>query len=239
MLHALKRLYSFTFCVLLRIYPESVHEFQTYSGIRQGAPSSVFLFILFIDGLISYLKTYCVEETLIGSIHCLLHADDTAILCTDWKLFIKKCNLMLSYFKENSLSLNFSKSSYMIINGKDIDEKTDLVRTNGSLEYKCEIVYLGAIFTDTGNVKHDIARYVDLKRSNITIKYNNFIQRNYLAPLSIKLRVLDSCISSSLVYGCEAWGLTNVPAIETAIVWASREPSAFATVSTRNSIPRS
>ena len=88
MLHALKRLYSFTFCVLLSIYPESIHEFQTYSGIRQGAPSSVFLFILFIDGLISYLKTHCVEETLIGSIHCLLHADDTAILSTDRKLFM-------------------------------------------------------------------------------------------------------------------------------------------------------
>ena len=176
----------------------------------------MFLFILFIDGLISYLKQHCVEEPLIGLIHCLLHADDTAILSTDRESFLKKCNLMLDYFNENSLSLNLSKSAYMIINGKATDVKTDLELSNELLVYKDEIVYLGVVYTDTGNVKHDIERYVYSKRSNITIKYNNFILRNYLAPLSVKLRVLDSCVSSTLVYGCEAWGLSNVSAIETA-----------------------
>ena len=97
MLQALKRLYTFTFCILSD-GSESSDEFRTYSGIRQGAPSSVFLFIIFIDGLISYLKVHCIEEPIIGIIHCLLHADDTAVLSTDRKLFVIKCNLMLEFF---------------------------------------------------------------------------------------------------------------------------------------------
>ena len=196
MLEALKRIYSTTFCVLLSSYSETSYEFPTSSGIRQGASSSVFLFILFIDGLISYLKRQCVEEPLIGLMHSLLHADDTVILSTDRKLFINKCNMMLFYFEENSLSLNYSKSSYFIINGKERDQKLILNLNNGILRYESEVVYLGAIFTDTGDIKNDINKYVDQKRSNVTIKYNNFIQRNYLAPLSIKLKVLDSCVSS-------------------------------------------
>ena len=84
------------------------------------------------------------------------------------------------------------------------------------LEYKPEFVYLGAIISDTGKIKHDIEGYIDSKRSNITIKFNNFVQKNYLAPLVAKLTVLDSCVSSSLLYGCESWGTSNIAKIETA-----------------------
>ena len=57
MLQALKRIYSFTPCVLSVGFKIS-HEFRTYTGSRQGAPSSVLLFILFMDDLISYLKRH-------------------------------------------------------------------------------------------------------------------------------------------------------------------------------------
>ena len=86
---------------------------------------------------------------------------------------------------------------------------------NGFLEYKSEAVYLGAIISDSGSTRNDIDMYVDKKRSNITIKYNNFIRKNTLAPLSVKLQILDTCVSSALIYGCESWGLSNIARIET------------------------
>ena len=55
MLQALKRLYSGTRC-MLSLGREKSDPFQTYTGIRQGAPSSVFLFILFIDDLIEVYR---------------------------------------------------------------------------------------------------------------------------------------------------------------------------------------
>ena len=112
MLQALKRVYSFT----VGAAENASNEFRTYSGIRQGAPSSVLLFIFFMDELVAHLQRHCVEEPLLNVLHCLLHADDTAILSTDRAKFIKKCNVMLKYFNDHSLGLNFPKSSYLIIN---------------------------------------------------------------------------------------------------------------------------
>ena len=122
---------------------------------------------------------------------------------------------MLQYFNENSLSLNFPKSSYLIINGNsDIHVKADLKLDFGILEYKPSVVYLGAVISDNGNISSDIEEYIDGKRANVTIKYNNFVRKNVMAPLPIKLKVLDVCVTSSLLYGCEIWGTSKIPSVE-------------------------
>ena len=213
MLQALKRVYLHTTCIIGNKSNAS-DEFRTFSGIRQGAPSSVLLFIYFMDELITFIQTECVEEPILNIMHCLLHADDTAILSTDRELFITKCNHMLKYFNDNSLSLNFPKSSYMIINGKEGDIKCDLELDFGMLEYKSIYEYLGAIISDCGNISKDIEHYVSRKRANITIKFYNFLRKNFLAPLLAKLKVLDVCVSSSLTYGCETWGCSVISSIE-------------------------
>ena len=125
MLNALKQLYSFTCCIMV-FGKQFSRTFRTFSGIRQGAASSALLFIAFIDDLVDYLKARCPPETILDDLHCLLHADDTTILNTDRQMFIAKCNHMLDYFEENSLSLNLSKSGYLIINGKENDIKCSL-----------------------------------------------------------------------------------------------------------------
>lgn len=84
----------------------------------------------------------------------------------------------------------------------------------GRIEYKSSYVYLGALITDKGPITNDIEKCVDSKRANVTIKYNNFLRTNPLAPFSIKLDVLDACVSSSLTYGCESWGTANINSIE-------------------------
>ena len=129
-------------------------------------------------------------EPLLNEIHCLLLADDTVIVSTDRELFIKKCNMMLKYFKDNSMSLNFPKSSYMIINPKEGDTKSDLHLEYGLIEYKAKYVYLGVVVTDMGSIRYDIDQYIESKRANVTIKYNNFLRKNFLAPLPVKLKVL-------------------------------------------------
>ena len=214
-MQALKRIYVHTSCIIGNATQAS-DEFRTTSGIRQGAASSVLLFIFFMDGLISFLQLNCIQEPILNTIHCLLHADDTIVISTDRATFVQKCNLMLQYFDDNRLSLNFSKSMYMIINAKEPDLKCDIQLTTGKFQYCEEYVYLGAVVTDTGCITYDIERYVGLKRANVTIKFNNFLRKNFLAPLSIKLKVLDVCVTSSLTYGCESWGTAAIKSIEVA-----------------------
>ena len=49
----------------------------------------------------------------------------------------------------------------------------------------------------------------------MTVKFVNFCSKNYLAPLIIKLKVLNTCVSASLVYGSETWGDFNTKSLET------------------------
>ena len=110
-------------------------------------------------------------------------------------------------------TLNLSKSGFLIINGSDRDKK-NLQLKNGILEYKTILTYLGIKISDSGEIKRDIESYIDGKRANITIKFGNFCRKNFLAPLLIKLKVLNTCVSASLIYGCETWATANIKQVE-------------------------
>ena len=204
MLNALKAMYTVTTCVIC-LSGKLSSAFCTYCGIRQGAPSSSGLFMVFVNDLIDFLREHCAIEPIIDNMHALLHADDTLILATNRTLFEKKCNLLIEYFEKNKLKLNIGKSGFMIINGRNTDSKEDIYLKNGKLEYKSEIVYLGLILSDTGNIKTDIKLNLTEKHSNITVKFTNFCSRHFLAPIRVKLDVLHSCVMSSIYYGSETW----------------------------------
>ena len=176
MLEALKNIYLHTTCTI-HFYGCFSEAFTTMSGIRQGSASSVLLFILFMDGLFPFLREHCSSEQLIKDFHALVHADDTIIVSTDRDKFIIKCNYMLDYFTENSLKLNFDKSSYFIVNPKRTDRKVSLQLKQGFLKYKSNQDYLGVIVTDGGVIKHDVSKFIRDKRSNILIKFTNFCNK--------------------------------------------------------------
>ena len=67
LLEAIKATYSVTRCVL-KGFGKLSGVFQTFSGIKQGAPSSVILFIIFMDDVIDVLKQKCVTEFLIQNL---------------------------------------------------------------------------------------------------------------------------------------------------------------------------
>ena len=98
--------------------------FQTYTGKKPGASSSVVLFIAFMDEIIDVFKGKCGDEPIINNLHCLLHADDTLELSTDSTLFVNKCNILIDSIQKRCLSI--SKSGYMIINASEKVLKTDL-----------------------------------------------------------------------------------------------------------------
>ena len=90
LLEAIKATYKSTRCVL-KGFRKLSDVFQTHSGIKQGAPSSVILFIIIMDDVIDNLKNKYVDESIIKNLHSLLHADDTLVLIV-WsrKLFTWK-----------------------------------------------------------------------------------------------------------------------------------------------------
>ena len=75
----------------------------------------------------------------------------------------------------------------------------------GVLKYSSTQRYLGVLVNDEGNLKKDVSQFIHEKRGNVLIKFTNFCSNNFLAPINVKLNVLDSCVVSSLIYAAETW----------------------------------
>ena len=123
---------------------------------------------------------------MLSNLHALIHADDTIILSTDQQKFIKKCNEAIAFFTENKLSLNMSKSCYLLINGnKDVlQSKTNIILKSVFLEYKRCFEYLGIIISDSGSLKQDVKCAIDRKRGNYYAKARRFIRHITVILLS-------------------------------------------------------
>ena len=62
---------------------------------------------------------------------------------------------------------------------------------------------------------HDVNLHADEKAKSVFIKLANFIRNNPAAPITVKRKILTSCLNASLLYGSEAWGGTSLQKIET------------------------
>ena len=169
MLHAIKAMYSVTRC-MIKVGTTLSDAFQSYSGIKQGAPSSVILFVIFMDELVDIVRKHCVKEKVINILHILLHADDTAILSTERDLFIKKCNVLLQSFAERKVSLNLKKPGFLVINPLSRDDRNDIKLCSGWLSYSGTFKYLGVIASDKGSVHDDIGLHVKDREKSVLVK---------------------------------------------------------------------
>ena len=214
LLEAIKATYKITRCAL-KGFGKLSDVFQTHSGIKQGAPSSVILFIIFMDDLIDNLKNKCVDESIIKNLHSLLHADDTLVLSLERNLFIAKCNNLIDSFHVKKLQLNLKKSLYMIVNRSNNDDRIDIKLKSGWLPYAASTIYLGALFTDTGILSSDIQQHAINKNKSVSIKFASFVINHIYGPITVKKKIFQSCITSTLLYACETWSYSNFYRIET------------------------
>ena len=231
MLNALKCMYSSTRCIL-KGFGKISNIFETYTGIKQGASSSVILFIAFLDDIIDTLKEKCDPEPILNDLHCLLHADDTLVLSTKRELFVTKCNILLEELHKKKMSLNFKKSVFMIINGCYMDTKCALKLKNTWLNYTNQHRYLGIIISDSGEIKADVSAFIDEKNKQINVKLANFMSKNLHAPVMVKLKVVKACVNSTLTYGCESWGNCPLNKVE-----VQQRKSLKIALDVKNSVP--
>ena len=76
---------------------------------------------------------------------------------------------------------------------------------NAVLPYSNNVIILGSPLTDSGDLRKDLDQHLQLRFKNC-IKFFNFIRTNRIAPAVVKLKVLSSCVLSTLLYNCETFG---------------------------------
>ena len=169
-------------------------------GVPQGSVLGPKLFIIYINDICTALK----------SLKCVLFADDTSLYSTgkdlDQLINTVKGELeaLKKWFDANKLSLNLSKTKYMIFSNKKINNDVKLTINDMEIERVYDIKFLGVIIDSklnwkahVGNVKSKISKTIA-----ILYKIKDFINNNSLYTLycSLILPYLNYCV--------EVWGNT-------------------------------
>ena len=192
---------------------EFSESFHLLSGIRQGSPTSGILYIAYTYDLINlFTRTFDVE-TFIENIHLLIHADDIIIISTEREIAERKVRVLEEYCENNHIRLQSTKCGFMVINGKSVSDITPLKLKQGIIKNKESEVYLGSTITNSTKITDDIEADSKIRNINI-IKYYGFLRENRNAPTSLKLKVLEACTVTTLLYNSETWGSANIQAIE-------------------------
>ena len=120
--YAINAMYSATQCIVKS--GKNLSEILlTHSGLKQGAPSSLILFVIFMDEFVDIMREKCIREKVTESLHILLHADDTVVLSTDRVLFIEKYNTLLTAFRMKKVTLNLGNSAVMVMNSRKGEDR--------------------------------------------------------------------------------------------------------------------
>lgn len=117
MLRAIKLMYRCTKSVLKSaIIDASI-------GVRQGAPSSYLLFVIYVDHMVRMLKRIIPTDGFLGNLHSLLLMDDTVILATSREMCEKKLSVVCQFCVQSGMKINEKKTIFFVINGEDCDRR--------------------------------------------------------------------------------------------------------------------
>ena len=181
-------------------------------GVRQGAPTSCLLFILYIDRMVKMLKEGIDTDGFLGKLHALLLMDDAVILATSRLMCEKKMKIILQYCQEYGMVINEKKTKFFVINNEECD-KRDLVVEGVTVKYSSRYLYLGAWITDSGKVD-DVLRLHESSNEAIVNKFSIFCIANTQMPFVYKKKVFDAAVTSAMLYSCESWLAKNLRRLE-------------------------
>ena len=173
-------------------------------GVRQGAPTSCTLFVLYIDQLMRMLNEEHDDDDFLGHLHALLLMDDTVILATSREKCEQKLKTLLEFCEQSGMQLNERKTKLMVINGTEADRHPLESNTDANIESTKHYVYLGAHFLQDGRMSSVIKKQAESCSKHV-YKFVAFAHKNSNMPFSMKMRVLKAALFSSMLYASETW----------------------------------
>ena len=183
-------------------------------GIPQGSVLGPLLFLLYINDLPQATNFFT-----------SLFADDTGLLLSssDPNRLMKIANFELEkakeWFQANKLTLNVSKTKYIVFRNKNMNFKSDMFRLMigdevleriGNNCQEKSFKFVGVQFDEFLTWEHHINHVA--KRISSSIFALN--QAKKFLPLNIRLTLYNSLVQPFLEYGIAAWGAAKCQYIE-------------------------
>ena len=180
---------------------------NTFYGVTQGRRSSTSFFSFLIRDMANAIHTYEYDDFM-EPYNIAQMADDTILAAELRESLGRKFECVYNFSDAKKQSINIDKTLYVHMS-KSPDTQP-ITCTNGnisvsSLEVGKSAPYLGMHLYHT-NKLGDVIEYNINKRMFNVAKFKSWLEVNKNTPFSIKLLVLDNCVLSSILYGCETWG---------------------------------
>ena len=181
--------------------------FDVKTGVRQGCVMSAMLFNIAIDWVMRKTTNGAskgIRWTLFSKLEDLDFADDIALVSHTHQDMQDKTNNLDKYGRQIGLRINTRKTETMTVHVATPSP----IKVNGTdLQQTDNFSYLGSIIRPEGGTKEDIRSRLGKARS--VFKNMNTVWRSSQYNTGTKLKLYQSCILSTLLYGAECWRITE------------------------------
>ena len=197
----------------VQLGPYLTEWFRIELGVRQGDPLSSFLYIIFIDGLVSVVKESGIG-VMIGDIlvSILLFADDVMLLASSNEDMQKLLDLVYVYSRKWRFLFNVTKSKALLFTNKRvIPLDTSLYLGLERLDEVRNFRYLGVEFK--ANLSWRLMKEKMVKKAKARLALLRKAVADGLAP-DTSLKLWYTLVRPILEYSVEVWGFTKWPEAE-------------------------
>ncbi|KAI5742771.1 hypothetical protein M8J77_011149 [Diaphorina citri] len=186
-------------------------------GVLQGDSISPLLFIIFLNDIEEYFRskgTRGVSINHVQDILLLLYADDLVVFASDKMDLQRKLNILQEYCQVNKMTVNVTKSKVVIFRRGGRVAASDKFQYNGEeMEVVSEYNYLGIMFSSHG-VFHKASQQALSKGRVAMACVRKILVNSKMTSFESRVKLFDSIVKSTLLYGAEVWGLRYEDTIE-------------------------
>ena len=185
----------------------SKSNFEVKTGVRQGCCMSALLFNVVIDWVMRRTtedQSRGIRWTLFTSLEDLDFADDLALISHTHHHIQEKTSRLNTFAQQVGLKISQKKTEMMMLN---VQTPTPVTVNGEDLPTTEEFTYLGSTVRHDGGADSDIKNRLSKARNSFRMLNNVWKSSQYSNKTKIKL--YQSCVLSTLLYGSECWRMTE------------------------------
>ena len=138
-------------------------------GVRQGSPTSCFLFTIFVNELIVMLIMRRADDGFLCWLHSLMLMHDTIILATTRERLQEKLDILHEFCISDGMVINEDKTKFIVIHGNTQD-KRPMPLGDQWIKHCQKYVYLGVIFTSDDSSSSSLQEHANDKQKHLLTK---------------------------------------------------------------------
>ena len=169
---------------------------------------TICMHVVYVDTSLLSLKTSWALSTCLTGKSFRYDPFDTVLLATTREECRHKVRILYEFCQRSGMEMNQTKTKFMCIIGTPAD-RVALSLESATTENCDTYWYLGTIFKEDGKCESSVREQIKSKQAQI-MKFVSFVIKNKDFPFTIKRKVMEAALLSSILYASESWIGTSI-----------------------------